>query len=109
MEAAENHPTRVLSHAPVLIKDAYRRAILLATAFFLVLSVWWLISLAAPAALAAGSELIATVSDGDRIARPETVAPEMANWPIRPIPLEWRWSRKGVDVDAMFRKSQRGR
>ena len=109
MQTTENNPINLLSHAPILINDAYRRASLLALAFVVVLTIGWLLALTAPAALATGHDWIAFVTDDGRIAPPESVAPEMANWPTRVIPLEWRWSPKGVDVDAMFRKSPRRR
>ena len=58
----------------------------------------FLASVLPPALDAAGKAVRAALRSDD--AGPAVVR----EWPVRPLPREWRWSPPGVKVDHMFRQ-----
>jgi len=63
------------------------------------------------AALMVGLVPVSAVTVGEVVERlasagtPEkAVARAAREWPARVVPVEWRWSPTGVDVDRMFRQ-----
>jgi len=65
-----------------------------------------LLALLLVASLVAGVALVAELVEG-AAARPaasiESAEPARV-WPTRVVPVEWRWTPQGVDVDRMFRQ-----